>query len=82
MTAESTADILGCTGEKQLFNRTETMRNEKESRIAAIKDRLSWIYLIGDTSNDAMREVEELRQELSLLTTETPKTGPNHDYLG
>ena len=82
MTAESRADILGCTGEKQFFNRTETMKNDKESKIAAIKDRLSWIYLIGDTSNDALREVEELRQKLRLLTTETPNTGPNHDYVG
>lgn len=46
------------------------MNSERNSRVAAIRDRLSWIYLLGDESDRAKREVAELRRELRHLTKE------------
>lgn len=58
------------------------MTKRKRNTITGIKDRLCWIRLSGDNSDDSKREVEELERELKLLINQNPNTGPNHDYFG
>lgn len=56
---------------------------KRKKRIAAIKDRISWIYFRAEPDNtpeETIKEIEALKAELISLTTNL-STGPNHDYF-
>ena len=55
---------------------------KRKKRIAAIKDRISWIYFRAEPNNipeETIAELDALKAEL--ISLKTPKTGPNHDYF-